>query len=82
MILVDAPRAVVFITYGGYEFGPRKLNRGALLALGWSILGFNLSESFAAQASISIIYPKTFHGDIRIDLMKRFTQAQLFMKIS
>ena len=63
----DAPRAVVFITYAGYEFGPREAEPAAnLLALELEHIGFQFIGKFCCPGKFfDDPMPMTFHGDIR-----------------
>jgi len=63
----DAPRAVVFITYAGYEFGPREAEPAAsLMALELEHIGFQYLGMFCCPGKfIDSPMPGTFHGDIR-----------------
>jgi flavodoxin len=63
----DAKKAVVFITYAGYEFGPREAEPGAqLLALEIEHLGFKCIGCFRCPGRfLHHPTPGTFHGDIR-----------------
>ncbi len=79
----DAPRAVVFITYGGYEFGPREAEPAVqLLALELEHIGFQVIGQFCCPGKyLDDPMPRTFHGDIRNrpderDLLK----AQMFIE--
>jgi hypothetical protein len=79
----DAPKAVVFITYGGYEFGPKEAEPAVqLLALELEHIGFQFIGRFCCPGKyLDNPTPRTFHGDIRErpnekDLFK----AQLFIE--
>lgn len=79
----DAPRAVVFITYAGYEFGPKEAEPAVqLLALEVEHVGFQFIGQFCCPGKyLDKPTPMTFHGDIRDrpnekDLLK----AQLFIE--
>ena len=79
----DAPRAVVFITYAGYEFGPKEaLPAVQLLALELEHIGFQFIGHFSCPGKyVDDPMPRTFHGDIRDrpndkDLLK----AQMFIE--
>jgi hypothetical protein len=63
----DAPRSVVFITYAGYEFGPKEAEPAVqLLALELEHIGFQFSGSFCCPGKyLDNPTPGTFHGDIR-----------------
>ncbi|HSW57095.1 MAG TPA: hypothetical protein VLH15_01710 [Dehalococcoidales bacterium] len=78
-----APKGVVFITYGGYEFGPKEAEPAVqLLALEMEHIGFQFIGQFTCPGKyVDDPMPKTFHGDIRYrpdatDLLK----AQLFIE--
>jgi hypothetical protein len=79
----DAPRALVFITYGGYEFGPKEAEPAVqLLALELEHIGFQYIGKFCCPGKyLDNPTPRTFHGDIRDrpnekDLLK----AQFFIE--
>jgi hypothetical protein len=79
----DSPRAVVFITYAGYEFGPKEaLPAVQLLALEVEHIGFQFVGHFCCPGKyVDDPMPRTFHGDIRDrpnekDLLK----AQMFIE--
>jgi hypothetical protein len=79
----DSPRAVVFITYGGYEFGPKEAQPAVqLLALELEHIGFQFIGQFCCPGKyLDDPTPRTFHGDIRDrpnekDLLK----AQMFIE--
>ena len=79
----DSPKAVVFITYGGYEFGPREAEPALqLLALELEHIGFQIIGQFCCPGKyLNDPTPRTFHGDIRSrpdekDLLK----AQMFIE--
>ena len=79
----DSPKAVTFITYGGYEFGAKEaLPAMQLLALEIEHLGFQCIGSFCCPGKyLNDPTPRTFHGDIRDrpnekDLLK----AQMFIE--
>ena len=79
----DSPKAVVFITYSGYEFGVREaIPAMQLLALDIEHLGFQCIGQFCCPGKyINDTTPRTFHGDIRDrpnekDLLK----AQMFIE--
>ncbi len=63
----DAPRAVVFITYAGYEFGPKEAEPAVqLLALELEHIGFQFIGKFCCPGKyLDNPTPRTFHGDIR-----------------
>ena len=79
----DSPKAVVFITYAGYEFGPKEADPAALLlALELEHIGFQYLGRFCCPGKyVDDPMPRTFHGDIRNrpderDLLK----AQMFIE--
>ena len=79
----DSPKAVVFITYGGYEFGPEEAGPALqLLALELKHIGFQCIGEFCCPGKfLNDPTPRTFHGDIRSrpdekDLLK----AQMFIE--
>jgi hypothetical protein len=79
----DSPRAVVFITYAGYEFGPKEAEPAVqLLALELEHIGFQYIGSFRCPGKyVDDPMPRTFHGDIRCrpderDLLK----AKMFIE--
>ena len=79
----DSPKAVVFITYAGYEFGPKEAEPAIqLLALELEHIGFQIIGQFSCPGKyLDDPTPKTFHGDIRDrpdekDLLK----AQMFIE--
>jgi hypothetical protein len=79
----DSPKAVVFITYAGYEFGPKEaLPAVQLLALELEHIGFQFVGHFCCPGKyVDDPMPRTFHGDIRDrpderDLLK----AQMFIE--
>jgi hypothetical protein len=63
----DAPRAIVFVTYGGYEFGPKEAEPAVqLLALELEHIGFQFAGKFCCPGKyLDDPMPRTFHGDIR-----------------
>jgi hypothetical protein len=78
-----SPRAVVFITYAGYEFGPKEaLPAVQLLSLELEHIGFQFIGHFCCPGKyVDDPMPRTFHGDIRDrpnekDLLK----AQMFIE--
>ena len=79
----DSPKTVVFITYGGYEFGPKEAEPALqLLALELEHIGFQCIGQFSCPGKyLDDPTPRTFHGDIRDrpdekDLLK----AQMFIE--
>jgi len=78
-----SPKAVAFITYGGYEFGPKEAEPGLqLLALEVEHIGYQCIGRFCCPGKfLDDPMPRTFHGDIRDrpnekDLLK----AQMFIE--
>lgn len=63
----DSPKAVVFVTYSGYEFGPKEAEPGLqLLELEVEHLGFRCVGRFSCPGKfLDHPTPLTFHGDIR-----------------
>ena len=63
----DSKNAVVFITYAGYEFGPKEAEPGALLlALEVEHLRFKcIGHFYCPGRFLHHPTPGTFHGDIR-----------------
>jgi flavodoxin len=63
----DSPRAMVFITYAGYEFGPKEAEPAVqLLALEMEHIGFQFVGSFRCPGVyLDAPMTLTFHGDIR-----------------
>ena len=79
----DSPKSVVFITYAGYEFGPKEAEPAStLLALELEHIGFQCIGHFYCPGTyLDAPMLKTFHGDIRnrpneTDLLK----AQMFIE--
>ena len=79
----DSKKAVIFITYGGYEFGPKEAEPALqLLDLEIEHIGFKCIGHFCCPGKfIDHPTPRTFHGDIRdrpneSDLLK----AEMFIK--
>jgi len=79
----DSPKAIVFITYAGYEFGPKEAEPAAsLMALELEHIGFQYLGMFCCPGKfIDRPMEGTFHGDIRDrpnekDLLK----AQFFIE--
>jgi hypothetical protein len=79
----DAPKAIVFITYAGYEFGPKEAEPAVqLLELELEHIGFRVMGNFRCPGEyVNGPTPRTFHGDIRgrpddRDLLK----AQMFIE--
>ena len=63
----ESPKAVVFITYAGYEFGPKEAEPAVqLLALELEHIGFQFVGQFCCPGKyLDDPTPRTFHGDIR-----------------
>jgi hypothetical protein len=79
----DSPRAVVFITYAGYEFGPKEaLPAGQLLALELEHIGFQFAGYYCCPGKyVDDPMPRTFHGDIRDrPNEKDLVEAQMFIE--
>jgi hypothetical protein len=79
----DSKNAIVFITYGGYEFGPKEAEPAMqLLALELEHINFKCIGQFCCPGKfLNNPTPRTFHGDIRDrpnekDLLK----AQMFIE--
>ena len=79
----DSKKAVIFITYGGYEFGPKEAEPALqLLDLEIEHIGFKCIGHFCCPGKfIDDPTPRTFHGDIRnrpneTDLLK----AEMFIE--
>jgi hypothetical protein len=79
----DSPKAVIFITYSGYEFGPKEAEPAVvLLALELEHIGFQFIGQYCCPGKyVDDPMPRTFHGDIRDrpnekDLLK----AQMFIE--
>jgi hypothetical protein len=79
----DSPKAVVFITYAGYEFGAKEaLPAVQLLALELEHVGFQYIGYFCCPGKyIDDPMPRTFHGDIRDrPNEKDLRKAQMFIE--
>ena len=63
----ESPKAVIFITYGGYEFGPKEAEPALqLLALEVEHIGYQCIGQFSCPGKfLDDPMPRTFHGDIR-----------------
>jgi hypothetical protein len=63
----DSKKAVVFITYSGYEFGPKEAEPALqLLELEIEHLGFKCIGHFCCPGKfLNDPTPRTYHGDIR-----------------
>lgn len=76
-------KAVVFITYAGYDFGPRETRPAAeLLALEIEHLGFQCIGHFCCPGRfLHHPTPGTFHGDIRDRPNERdLLKAEMFIE--
>jgi hypothetical protein len=79
----DSPKAVVFITYGGYEFGAKEaVPAMQLLALEIEHMGFQCIGQFCSPGKyLNDPTPRTFHGDIRDrPNEKDLCKAQMFIE--
>jgi len=79
----DAPKAVVFITYSGYEFGPKEAEPAVqLLALEVEHIGFQFIGQFCCPGKyVDDPMPRTYHGDIRDrPNEKDLLEAQMFIE--
>jgi hypothetical protein len=79
----DSPKAVVFVTYGGYEFGPKEAEPSLqLLDLEIEHLGFECIGHFCCPGRfLNDPTPRTYHGDIRDrPNEKDLLRAQLFIE--
>jgi hypothetical protein len=79
----NSPKAVVFITYAGYEFGPKEAEPAVqLLALELEHIGFQFIGQFCCPGKyVDDPMPQTFHGDIRDrPNEKDLLNAQMFIK--
>lgn len=79
----DSPKAIVFATYAGYEFGPNEADPALdLLALELEHIGFQCIGRFRCPGKfLDDPMPRSFHGDIRnrpdeTDLLK----AEMFIE--
>jgi hypothetical protein len=79
----DSKKAVIFVTYGGYEFGPKEAEPALqLLDLEIEHIGFKCIGHFCCPGKfLDHPTPTTYHGDIRDrpnekDLLK----AQMFIE--
>jgi hypothetical protein len=63
----DSKKAVVFVTYGGYEFGPKEAQPALqLMALEIEHIGFQCIGQFCCPGKyLNNPTPRTYHGDIR-----------------
>jgi len=79
----ESPKAAVFVTYGGYEFGPREAEPSLdLLALEVEHLGFRCIGRFCCPGRyLNDPTPRAFHGDIRDRPDERdLLRAELFIE--
>ena len=79
----DSPKAVVFVTYSGFEFGPKEAEPAMqLLALEIEHLGFRCIGHFCCPGRfLHDPTPLTFHGDIRDRPNERdLLKAELFIE--
>jgi hypothetical protein len=79
----DSPRAVVFVTYAGYEFGPREADPAArLLALEVEHIGYECIGRFTCPGKyLDDPTPRTYLGDIRDRPNERdLIKARIFME--
>jgi hypothetical protein len=78
-----SPKAVVFITYAGYEFGSKEAEPALqLLGLELEHIGFQCIGYFCCPGTyLDDPMPRTFHGDIRDRPNERdLTKAQIFIE--
>ena len=63
----DSKKGVIFITYGGYEFGPKEAEPALqLLDLEIEHIGFKCIGHFSCPGKfLNDPTPRTYHGDIR-----------------
>jgi len=63
----DSPKLIVFITYAGYEYGPKEAEPAVqLLALEMEHVGFQFIGKYCCPGKyLDDPTPRTFHGDIR-----------------
>lgn len=83
IILGNAKNAVVFITYAGYEFGPKEAEPALkLLELEIEHLGFRCIGQFCCPGKfINSPTPGTYHGDIRDRPNERdLLKAEMFIE--
>jgi hypothetical protein len=83
VLLPDSPRAVVFVTYSGYEFGPKEAEPSLqLLELEIEHLGFKCVGRFCCPGRfLRDPTPLTYHGDIRDRPNEQdLLNAQLFIE--
>lgn len=83
VLLPDSPKAVVFVTYSGYEFGPKEAEPSMqLLELEIEHLGFKCIGRFCCPGRfLRDPTPLTYHGDIRDrPNEKDLLEAQMFIE--
>jgi hypothetical protein len=79
----DSPKAVVFVTYSGYEFGPIEAEPAMqLLGLEIEHLGFKCIGHFCCPGKyLDDPTPRTYHGDIRDRPNERdLLKAEMFIE--
>jgi hypothetical protein len=79
----DAPKTVIFVTYGGYEFGPKEAEPSLqLLELEIAHLGFRCIGHFCCPGRyLNHPTPHTYHGDIRDRPNERdLLKAEMFIE--
>ncbi len=79
----DSPKAVIFVTYGGYEFGPKEARPSLkLLELEIEHLGFACIGHFCCPGRyLNNPTPHTYHGDIRDRPNERdLLKAEMFIE--
>ncbi len=79
----DSPKAVVFCTYGGYEFGPKEAEPSLqLLELEVEHIGFECIGHFCCPGRfLDDPTPLTYHGDIRDRPNERdLLKAEMFIE--
>lgn len=79
----ESPKAVVFITYAGYEFGPKEADPAAmLLALEVEHVGYECIGQFCCPGKyLDDPTPRTYLGDIRDRPNERdLLKAQIFLE--
>lgn len=79
----DSPKAVVFITYAGYEFGAKEAEPAIpLLSLELEHIGFQCVGHFCRPGKyVDDPMPQTFHRDIRDRPNERdLLKAQMFIE--
>ena len=79
----ESPKAIVFITYAGYEFGPKEAEpAAALLALEVEHIGFQCIGQYCCPGKyLDDPTPRTFLGDIRDRPNERdLLKAEIFIE--